>query len=49
MGIVHLGGIGALERGDDDFFCLFVCFRLEGNVLFGSLGNTSEEFLDMPV
>lgn len=31
------------------FFCLLVCFRLEGNVLFGSLGNTSEEFLDMPV
>ena len=49
MGIVHLGGTGAFERGDDEFFGLFVCFRLDGNVLFKSLGNTSEEFLDMAI
>lgn len=48
MGIVHLGGTGAFERGDDEFFGLFVCFRLEGNV-FRSLGNTSEEFLEMAI
>lgn len=45
MGIVHLGGTGAFERGDDEF----VCFRLEGYVLFRSLGNTLEEFLDMAI
>lgn len=38
MGIVHLGGTGAFERGDAESF-LFCFFRLEGNVLFRITGQ----------
>ena len=38
-----------LELLRGEMMSLFVCFRLEGNVLFRSLGNTLEEFLDMAI
>lgn len=48
MGIVHLGGTGAFERGDAESF-LFCFLDLREMCCSESLGNTSEEFLDMAI